>query len=87
MDAAASEARIDHTDMLWLPIVWQVNQMPGFKFAQRVMVDEAQDMSCLQLEFVLSLAHEKAKMLFVGDPAQSIKAYSRHTCKIGHDVK
>ncbi|WP_255414070.1 UvrD-helicase domain-containing protein [Pleurocapsa sp. CCALA 161] len=75
MDAAANEARIDHTDMLWLPVVWQVNQMPGFKFAQRVMVDEAQDMSCLQLEFVLSLAHEKAKMLFVGDPAQSINGF------------
>jgi DNA helicase II / ATP-dependent DNA helicase PcrA len=75
MDAAASEARIDHTDMLWLPVVWQVNQMPGFKFAQRVMVDEAQDMSRLQLEFVLSLAHEKAKMLFVGDPAQSINGF------------
>jgi superfamily I DNA/RNA helicase len=75
MDAAASEARIDHTDMLWLPVVWQVNQTPGFKFAQRVMVDEAQDMSRLQLEFVLSLAHQKAKMLFFGDPAQSINGF------------
>jgi superfamily I DNA/RNA helicase len=75
MDAAASKAVIDHTDMLWLPVVWQVNQTPGFKFAQRVMVDEAQDMSRLQLEFVLSLAHEKAKMLFVGDPAQSINGF------------
>ncbi|MBW4536408.1 MAG: UvrD-helicase domain-containing protein [Pleurocapsa minor HA4230-MV1] len=75
MDAAATEAVIDHTDMLWLPVVWQVNQMPGFKFAQRVMVDEAQDMSRLQLEFVLSLAHERAKMLFVGDPAQSINGF------------
>ena len=75
MDSAATEARIDHTDMLWLPVVWQVNQSPGFKFAQRVMVDEAQDMSRLQLEFVLSLAHERAKMLFVGDPAQSINGF------------
>lgn len=75
MDSAASEARIDHTDMLWLPVVWQINQSPGFKFAQRVMVDEAQDMSRLQLEFVLSLAHERAKMLFVGDPAQSINGF------------
>ena len=68
MDSAASDARIDHTDMLWLPVVWQINQVPGFKYAQRVMVDEAQDMSRLQLEFVLSLAHSQAKMLFVGDP-------------------
>ncbi len=45
------------------------------QFAQRVMVDEAQDMSRLQLEFVLSLAHEQAKMLFVGDPAQSINGF------------
>ena len=75
MDSAASEARIDHTDMLWLPVVWQINQSPGFKYAQRVMVDEAQDMSRLQLEFVLSLAHEQAKMLFVGDPAQSINGF------------
>lgn len=72
---AASEAIVDHTDLLWLPIVWQVNQSPGFKYALRVMVDEAQDMSRLQLEFVLSLAHEKAKMLFVGDPAQSINGF------------
>lgn len=75
MDSAASEARIDHSDMLWLPVVWQINQSPGFKFAQRVMVDEAQDMSRLQLEFVLSLAHERAKMLFVGDPVQSINGF------------
>ena len=75
MDSAKSEAAIDHTDMLWLPVVWQVNQSPGFKFAQRVMVDEAQDMSRLQLEFVLSLAHSQAKMLFVGDPAQSINGF------------
>ncbi len=75
MESAASEARIDHTDMLWLPVVWRINQVLGFKFAQRVMVDEAQDMSRLQLEFVLSLAHEKAKMLFVGDPAQSINGF------------
>lgn len=75
MDSAASEARIDHTDMLWLPVVWQINQSPGFKYAQRVMVDEAQDMSRLQLEFVLSLAHQRAKMLFVGDPAQSINGF------------
>ena len=75
MDSAASEARIDHTDMLWLPVVWQVNQSPGFKYALRVMVDEAQDMSRLQLEFVLSLAHQRAKMLFVGDPAQSINGF------------
>lgn len=75
MDSAANEAVIDHTDMLWLPVVWQVNQSPGFKFAQRVMVDEAQDMSRLQLEFVLSLAHSQAKMLFVGDPAQSINGF------------
>ena len=75
MDSAASEAAIDHTDMLWLPVVWQINHSPGFKYAQRVMVDEAQDMSRLQLEFVLSLAHSQAKMLFVGDPAQSINGF------------
>lgn len=75
ISSAANEAKIDHTDMLWLPLVWQVNQTPGFKFAQRVMVDEAQDMSKLQLEFVLSLTHQKAKMLFVGDRAQSINGF------------
>ena len=75
MDSAASEARIDHTDMLWLPVVWQINQSPGFKYAQRVMVDEAHILSRLQLEFVLSLAHSQAKMLFVGDPAQSINGF------------
>ncbi len=72
---AAESAIVDHTDMLWLPIVWQIDRSPGFKYALRVMVDEAQDMSRLQLEFVLSLAHKEAKMLFVGDPAQSINGF------------
>jgi superfamily I DNA/RNA helicase len=71
----ASEAVIDHTDMLWLPIHWQINRSPGFKHFQRVMVDEAQDMSKLQLEFVLSLTTIQGKMLFVGDPAQSINGF------------
>lgn len=71
----AAEAVIDHTDMLWLPIHWQINRSPGFKHFQRVMVDEAQDMSKLQLEFVLSLTTIQGKMLFVGDPAQSINGF------------
>ncbi|MGL5942928.1 MAG: UvrD-helicase domain-containing protein [Waterburya sp.] len=71
----ATEAVIDHTDMLWLPIHWQINRSPGFKHFQRVMVDEAQDMSKLQLEFVLSLTTIQGKMLFVGDPAQSINGF------------
>ncbi|PSB10621.1 hypothetical protein C7B62_08565 [Pleurocapsa sp. CCALA 161] len=71
----ASKAVIDHTDMLWLPIHWQINRSPGFKHFQRVMVDEAQDMSKLQLEFVLSLTTIQGKMLFVGDPAQSINGF------------
>ncbi|MGL6341219.1 MAG: UvrD-helicase domain-containing protein, partial [Waterburya sp.] len=71
----AAEAVIDHTDMLWLPIHWQINRSPGFKHFQRVMVDEAQDLSKLQLEFVLSLTTIQGKMLFVGDPAQSINGF------------
>ena len=70
-----NEGTIDHTDMLWLPVSWQVNQSTGFNYYQRVMVDEAQDLSRLQLEFVLSLTHARGKMLFVGDPAQSINGF------------
>ena len=74
-EMASDRAIIDHTDMLWLPVVWQIHQKPGVKLLKRLMVDEAQDMSKLQLEFVLTLVDNQGKMLFVGDPAQSINGF------------
>ncbi|MEL7409336.1 MAG: UvrD-helicase domain-containing protein [Cyanobacteria bacterium J06558_2] len=61
--------------MLWLSVQWKINQAPNFSFAKRVFVDEAQDMSNLQLEFVLAIADARSKMLFVGDPSQSINGF------------
>jgi DNA helicase II / ATP-dependent DNA helicase PcrA len=75
IEIAWSEKIVDYTDQLYLPLVWQINRQPGFNFAHSIMVDEAQDMSRLQLEFVLSLANTQTKMLFVGDPAQSINGF------------
>ncbi|MGB5635453.1 MAG: UvrD-helicase domain-containing protein, partial [Waterburya sp.] len=74
-DQAGNEHVIDHTDMLWLPVVWRINAQPGARLLKRLMVDEAQDMSRLQLEFVLTLVHREGKTLFVGDPAQSINGF------------
>lgn len=75
IEIAWSEKIVDYTDKLYLPLVWQINRQPGFNFAHSIMVDEAQDMSRLQLEFVLSLSNTQTKMLFVGDPAQSINGF------------
>ena len=74
-ELAASNRLIDHTDMIWLPCIWQISQRPSFRQFKLVMVDEAQDLSALQLEFIINLTNCQSRLIFVGDPSQSINGF------------
>lgn len=63
---------IDFTDMLWLPTLWKLTP-PQFGF---VFVDECQDLNRAQLELVLRCRRDGGRMLFVGDPRQSIMGFA-----------
>jgi DNA helicase-2/ATP-dependent DNA helicase PcrA len=64
----------DFTDMLWLPVELGL-EPPRFDF---VCVDEAQDYSALALAFTLRLVDPAAggRLLFVGDPRQSVYGFA-----------
>lgn len=62
----------DFTDMLYLPVTQEL-EPPRFDF---VCVDEAQDYSALALAFTTRLVAEGGRLLFVGDPRQSIYGFA-----------
>lgn len=62
----------DFTDMIWLPYQWNL-AIPEFKF---ILVDEAQDLNALQREFVLRMRARGGRILWVGDPNQSIMGFA-----------
>jgi DNA helicase-2/ATP-dependent DNA helicase PcrA len=70
--AAAHQGVFDFTDMVYLPVRLSLPP-PVFSF---VCVDEAQDLSRLNLEFVMRLIDAGARALFVGDPHQAIYAFA-----------
>ena len=71
--AAAAQAGVfDFTDMVYLPVRLGLRP-PRFAF---VCIDEAQDLSRLNLEFVMRLIDGGARALFVGDPHQAIYAFA-----------
>jgi hypothetical protein len=63
---------IDFIDQLWLPNVnrWQPQQFSW------VIVDECQDISPAALELLSKSRRNGGRMLFVGDPNQSINAFA-----------
>jgi len=69
---AADQNVIDFTDQLWLPFVWELKPPP----MDYVFVDECQDLSPAQLDLVLKSRAPGGRMLFVGDPNQSIMAFA-----------
>jgi len=69
---AADQNVIDFTDQLWLPFMWQLKPPP----MNYVFVDECQDLSPAQLDLVLKSRAPGGRMLFVGDPNQSIMAFA-----------
>lgn len=63
---------IDYTDMLYLPVRWDA-RLPRYDW---VLVDEAQDLSTVQRALVLKLRSAGGRMIFVGDPHQSIYGFA-----------
>lgn len=71
--AQAKEGIIDFTDMLFVPVLEKLAPPRPFDF---VFVDEAQDLSKVQLAFVLGCVRKGGRLLFVGDPRQAIYGFS-----------
>ena len=63
---------IDFTDMLWLPT--RLDLKP--ERYRHLFVDEAQDLSAAQLALVLKARARGGRILFCGDPRQSIMAFA-----------
>lgn len=69
---AGLDGAFDFTDMVFLPVRLNLRP-PRFAF---VCIDEAQDLSRLNLEFIMRLIDTGARALFVGDPHQAIYAFA-----------
>ncbi len=63
---------VDFTDMLYAPVMRRLS-VPPFDL---VCIDEAQDYSAAALELTLALAAAGARLVFVGDPRQSIFGFA-----------
>ncbi|GAA5513074.1 ATP-dependent DNA helicase Rep [Deinococcus carri] len=71
-DQAVEAGNFDFDDMLYVPVVRRL-PVPQFDF---VLIDEAQDLSPLQLEFTLKTVRPGGRQLFMGDPRQSINGFT-----------
>ena len=69
---ATEEGIIDFTDMLWLPVEMNL-PVPQY---DNVFIDEAQDLSPLQLALVLKAWNGNGTFVAVGDRHQSIYAFA-----------
>ena len=63
--------RVDYTDLLWLPERLALKPQRY----KHVLVDECQDLNAAQLALVLKTRARGGRMLFCGDPHQSIFAW------------
>lgn len=63
--------KIDYDDMIWMPIVLNLQ----IEKADFLMVDEAQDLNKLQIEFILRAVKEDGHIIAVGDRYQSLYAF------------
>ena len=70
--AAGRLGDYDFTDMVYLPVRLGLRP-PEYAF---VCIDEAQDLSRLNLELIMRLIGVGARALFVGDPYQAIYAFA-----------
>jgi DNA helicase-2/ATP-dependent DNA helicase PcrA len=66
------QGSVDFTDMIYLPTACNLT-LPAFDL---VCVDEAQDYSPAALELTLRLAERGARLVFVGDPRQTIFGFA-----------
>jgi len=71
--ALALEGLYDYTDMIYAPLAADLSPTQRFDM---VCVDEAQDLSPMQLSFILRLPRPEGRLLFVGDPKQAIYGFA-----------
>jgi DNA helicase-2/ATP-dependent DNA helicase PcrA len=71
--ALALEGLYDYTDMIYAPLAADLSPAQRFDM---VCIDEAQDLSPMQLEFILGLSCLGGRLLFVGDPKQAIYGFA-----------
>ncbi|MFC3606164.1 UvrD-helicase domain-containing protein [Deinococcus soli (ex Cha et al. 2016)] len=75
LDAFATRASIDYTDMLWLPMQLGL----GRGHVRTALVDEAQDLTPLRQQFVSHIiglrSRTPGRLILCGDPEQSIYGY------------
>ena len=69
----ALEGLYDYTDMIYAPVAADLSPTRRFDM---VCVDEAQDLSPMQLSFILRLPCPDGRLLFVGDPKQAIYGFA-----------
>ena len=81
-DQARSEKVIDFADQIWLPVTWRLDLCGWFdKFNFKFLfVDECQDFNPCQRELSLMMAGETGRLLYVGDPSQSIMGFAGADC-------
>ena len=86
-DLAREEGSFDFTDMIWLPVRWQLHTRPWFRAYPYLFVDECQDLNQAQLTLALMLAgqtkgytRKPGRILFVGDPFQAIMGFAGADC-------
>lgn len=63
---------VDYTDQLWLPYILGM-KCDKYDF---IMVDEAQDLNRLQHYMLINSSHSKTRIVFVGDPMQSMYGFT-----------
>ncbi|GEM45485.1 UvrD-helicase domain-containing protein [Deinococcus cellulosilyticus] len=63
---------VDFEDMLYVPVATKLD----YRRVDFLLVDEAQDLSPLQLRFALGLIHEGGRSIFVGDDRQAIYGFA-----------
>ena len=71
--ALALEGLYDYTDMIYAPVVADLSPTQHFDL---VCVDEAQDLSPMQLALILRLPSPTGRLLFVGDANQAIYGFA-----------
>ena len=64
---------IDYTDMIWLPNVLYLGQM-GLRY-DYIMIDEAQDISIAQREFILKCTKLGTRIISCGDKNQTLYSF------------
>ena len=82
---AHNQESIDYTDMVWYPNVLDFNlEASTFDY---IFVDEAQDLSKAQREFVLKCNNGNTRYVFVGDGNQSIYGFSAADPESFNEIK